>query len=368
MESEKVGDVQILNPKSLSSLEAWVQKTSIKLVQVNGQRKYGGPPPGWNGPAPGSGCEVYISRIPRDVYEDRLIPLFQAVAPLYEFRLMMNFSGQNRGFAYAKYGDPQSAGAAVCSLHGHELQEGVHLVVRHSTEKRQLCLEELPTGMKREQLLQVLRALSEGVESVTLKATRDEKSIAAVVLYASHYAASMAKKVLCEEFKRRFGIAIGVKWLTFAGKPKKESEGMGKALVSPPPGFAKKAPKPCPLPHSHRVDGELLPVRSLPFSAVGHPLPPKQAAPPGREIPGLDAVSLLQGVCDLFNLGPPRYDVRYSHAEPGGFLCFVYQVVVPGAALPITGTAHILPGSSPGAMREEVCCIAAEHVLTSLKA
>uniref|UniRef100_A0A8C9VMA1 Uncharacterized protein n=1 Tax=Scleropages formosus TaxID=113540 RepID=A0A8C9VMA1_SCLFO len=285
--------------------------------------------PTWNRSAPASGCE---------------------------FCLMMNFSGQNRGFVYTKYGDPQSA--AVCSLHSHKLQDGIHLVVCHSTEKWQLCLEELPAGMKQQQLLQVLHGLSEGVES----------SHPEVVLCVSHYAASMAKKVLCEEFKRKFGIVIGVKCLTFAGKPKKESEGTGKALVSPPPGFAKKAPKPCPLPHSHRVDDELLLVRSSAFSAVGHPLPPRQAAHPGREMPALDAVALLQGVCDLFNFSPPKYDVQYCYTEPGGFLCFVYQVVILGAVLPITGTAHILPGSSPGAMREEVCCIAAEHVLTSLKA
>ena len=29
-----------------AALEAWVRETGIRLVQVNGQRKYGGPPPG----------------------------------------------------------------------------------------------------------------------------------------------------------------------------------------------------------------------------------------------------------------------------------------------------------------------------------
>ena len=109
----------------------------------------------WHGDPPGSGCEIFISQIPRDVYEDRLIPLFSAVGPLWEFRLMMNFSGQNRGFAYAKYGSPALAAAAIRSLHGHALEPGVRLSVRRSTEKRQLLLGELPTNTSRELLLQV---------------------------------------------------------------------------------------------------------------------------------------------------------------------------------------------------------------------
>lgn len=46
-----------VNPENKAALEAWVRETGIRLVQVNGQRKYGGPPPGTVAPAlplPGS--------------------------------------------------------------------------------------------------------------------------------------------------------------------------------------------------------------------------------------------------------------------------------------------------------------------------
>ena len=52
----------------------------------------------------------------------------------------------------------------------YPLQEGVRLVVRKSTEKRRLCLGDLPSGMGREELLMVLRLVSDGVEGVTVKA------------------------------------------------------------------------------------------------------------------------------------------------------------------------------------------------------
>lgn len=133
------------------------------------------------------------------MYEDQLIPLFQSVAPLYEFRLMMNFSGQNRGFAYAKYGDKSSAAAAIQALNMYPLQSGVRLAVRRSTEKRQLCLGDLPPTMERNELLTVLQQIADGVEDVVMRTTGPkEKDVTALVHYSSHYAASMAKKVLVQ--------------------------------------------------------------------------------------------------------------------------------------------------------------------------
>lgn len=109
----------------------------------------------WEGPVPGARCEVFISQIPRDTYEDQLIPLFSSVGPLWEFRLMMNFSGQNRGFAYAKYGSSILATTAIRLLNGHMLEPGFPLCVRRSTEKRHLCIGELPAATRQEDLLKV---------------------------------------------------------------------------------------------------------------------------------------------------------------------------------------------------------------------
>lgn len=117
-----------MNPENKAALEAWVRETGIRLVQVNGQRKYGGPPPGWVGSPPPAGSEVFIGRLPQDVYEHQLIPLFQRVGRLYEFRLMMTFSGLNRGFAYARYSSRRGAQAAIATLHNHPLRPSCPLL------------------------------------------------------------------------------------------------------------------------------------------------------------------------------------------------------------------------------------------------
>uniref|UniRef100_A0A8C6SNI8 DND microRNA-mediated repression inhibitor 1 n=1 Tax=Neogobius melanostomus TaxID=47308 RepID=A0A8C6SNI8_9GOBI len=209
---------QVLNPVRVKALETWLRNTNIRLIQVNGQRRYGGPPESWNGPLPGARCEVFISQIPRDAYEDLLIPLFSSVGPLWEFRLMMNFSGQNRGFAYAKYGSAAVATEAIRTLNGHMLEPGCCLSVRRSTEKRQLCMGGLPAVTQQEQLLQVLRGLVEGVERVSLKAGPGIEGVSAIVVFTSHHAASMAKKVLVEAFKKFFALSVSIKWQS-SGKP-----------------------------------------------------------------------------------------------------------------------------------------------------
>lgn len=55
-----------------------IERTRYPIMQENGQRRYG-PPPDWTGPAPARGCEIFIGKIPRDCFEDELVPVFESV-------------------------------------------------------------------------------------------------------------------------------------------------------------------------------------------------------------------------------------------------------------------------------------------------
>uniref|UniRef100_A0AAY5E8C5 RRM domain-containing protein n=1 Tax=Electrophorus electricus TaxID=8005 RepID=A0AAY5E8C5_ELEEL len=324
----------------------WLETTSITLTQVNGQRKYGGPPTGWIGPAPGPGCEVFICCIPRNMFEDCLIPLFQIVAPLYEFRLMMNISGQNRGFAYAKYGRTMDAEAAIRALHLHPLQGGVRLVVRLSTEKRQLCLGELPAGVSEEALLNMLRVVSDGVTGVIVREAGPRgRAASALVLYSSHYTASMALKVLVQAFKKQFGIFITVHWLSGSSKPRHyEREEVG-ALAYPGPTPVGQA--------------LLTPTCFQSVRAASHDPHPQHFSR------SCNAVGCLRRVCELYGFGVPLYDVRY-HTNTNGFLCVTYSVLVPGLPKPFCGAAKVFPCPSTNTMKDEAHHIAAKQVLKTV--
>ena len=34
-----------------------------------------GPPPGWFGPPPSKGSEIFVGKLPRDVFEEELVPV-----------------------------------------------------------------------------------------------------------------------------------------------------------------------------------------------------------------------------------------------------------------------------------------------------
>ncbi|XP_023273625.1 dead end protein 1-like [Seriola lalandi dorsalis] len=364
---------QVLNLERVQALETWLKTTNTKLTQVNGQRKYGGPPEVWDGPTPGARCEVFISQIPRDAYEDLLIPLFSSVGPLWEFRLMMNFSGQNRGFAYAKYSSSGVAADAIRLLHGHMLEPGFRLSVHRSTEKRHLCIEDLPASTRQEDLLQVLRVLAEGVERVSLKAGAGIEGVSAIVAFSSHHTASMAKKMLVEAFKKQFALTVSIKWQSSVNSsadeplpPQKSSVSLLASSLRPlrhilssppasalpprlachpsiPPGFCRAVGGPAVSPHT---------PYSPTFSSEG-----------GHLVSAAAPVMLLQKVCEATGVGQPLYEMYCSHAGPDGYLYFIYKVRIPGITVPFKGLVMILPGPTPTNTLEEARQAAAQQVL-----
>ncbi|KAJ7412327.1 dead end protein 1 isoform X1 [Pitangus sulphuratus] len=188
-----------INQASKTSLLAWERETGIELVQINGQRRYGGPPPGWVGAPPPAGTEVYIGKLPQDLYEDVLIPLFQSVGKLYEFRLMMTFSGLNRGFAYARYCSQRGARDAIAAFNNYQVRRGCAIVVCRSTQKRELSVDGLAASVSQQELEVTLQRATQGILSVTLHASPHQgQAKLAVLKYSSHQAAALAKKTLME--------------------------------------------------------------------------------------------------------------------------------------------------------------------------
>ncbi|XP_047441598.1 dead end protein 1 isoform X2 [Mugil cephalus] len=369
MEMIDIKQLQMLNLERVVALETWLTTTNTKLIQVNGQRKYGGPPEVWDGPIPGARCEVFISHIPRDTYEDQLIPLFSSVGPLWEFRLMMNFSGQNRGFAYAKYGSSAIATQAIHLLHGYMIEPGACLSVNRSVEKRHLSLGALPTTTKQEDLLKVLRLLAEGVERVALKTGPGIEGTTAIVGFSSHYFASIAKKMLVEAFRKQYGLTISVKWhsseLVIPDKPwPTRTFPMGLPSPPKPPRHALKllpsvlpphlAVAPSNSPGFCRAVGGPIATKSHPPSSSSH------RAPPGIEVSPL---TLLRRACEVTGVGQPSFELHYSHIGPDGFLYYTYKVNIPGITSPFTGQVMILPGPSLDTIVEEAEKATAQEVL-----
>ena len=87
-----------------AKLKAILERTGYALDVTSGQRKFGGPPPNWEGQTPEAGCEVYVGKIPKEIFEDELVPLFEKCGRIWDLRLMIDpLNGFSRGFAFITY-------------------------------------------------------------------------------------------------------------------------------------------------------------------------------------------------------------------------------------------------------------------------
>ncbi|XP_055014351.1 RNA-binding protein 47 isoform X2 [Boleophthalmus pectinirostris] len=197
-----------------AALLALMERTGYTMVQENGQRKYG-PPPGWNGPSPPRGCEIFVGKIPRDVYEDELVPVFESVGRIYEMRLMMDFDGKNRGYAFVMYTEKHEAKRAVRELNNYEVRPGRLLGVCSSVDNCRLFIGGIPKTKKREEILEEVSKVTEGVLDVIVYASAADKMKNrgfAFVEYESHRAAAMARRKLMPGRIQLWGHQIAVDW------------------------------------------------------------------------------------------------------------------------------------------------------------
>ncbi|XP_075307957.1 putative RNA-binding protein 46 [Odontesthes bonariensis] len=197
------------------ALLALMEETGYNVVQENGQRKYGGPPPGWEGPAPPRGCEVFVGKIPRDMFEDELVPLFEKAGRIYEFRLMMEFSGENRGYAFVMYTNREAAQRAIQMLDNCEVRPGKFVGVCVSLDNCRLFVGSIPKDKKKDDIMEEMKKVTDGVVDVIVYPSSTDKNRNrgfAFVEYESHKAAAMARRKLLPGTFQLWGHSIQVDW------------------------------------------------------------------------------------------------------------------------------------------------------------
>ncbi|XP_052740404.1 uncharacterized protein LOC112056477 [Bicyclus anynana] len=137
---------------------------------------------------------VFIGRIPQDCFEDTLVPLLQRAGELYEFRLMINFSGWNRGYAFAMYTTETGACNAIRLFNNYMIRPSWHLGVCPSINNCRIFISRIPATMPSADIVSLLYALTDDVKEVRIR--RTAASCAAIVEYHSHRGAAMARKTL----------------------------------------------------------------------------------------------------------------------------------------------------------------------------
>ncbi|XP_071550133.1 probable RNA-binding protein 46 isoform X2 [Panulirus ornatus] len=180
------------------ALQGLLQHTGYPLVQENGQRRYG-PPPGWEGPPPPKGCEVFVGKIPRDLFEDELVPAMEQAGKIYDVRLMMDAPGVNRGYGFVQYSNRQEAEKALLTLNSYEIRPNRYLGVTRSVDNNRLFVGGIPKNLSREEVQEEMKRVTEGVVKIILYPCINDRTKNrgyAFVEYTSHKAAAMARRRL----------------------------------------------------------------------------------------------------------------------------------------------------------------------------
>ncbi|KOB72132.1 RNA-binding protein 47, partial [Operophtera brumata] len=169
-----------VNQYELSSrlLSLTENNKSYTLTQINGQRIYRKAPHAWSGPEPSRSCEVFIGRIPHDCFEDTLVPMFRQAGELFEFRLMINFSGWNRGYAFAMYTTELEAANAIRLFNNYMIRPSWQLGVCQSINNCRIFISRIPPTTPSAEIVRLLYALTDEVQErgVELNRAPDEPS------------------------------------------------------------------------------------------------------------------------------------------------------------------------------------------------
>lgn len=211
-----------------------LDRTGYDLDVTTGQRKFGGPPPGWEGEPPGNGCEVFCGKIPRDIYESDLIPLFEKCGTIWDLRLMMDpMTGLNRGYAFVTFTTRDAAHEAVRQLDSYELGEGRALKINVSEPKTRLFIGNIPKSKGREDIEDEFRKMSAGLREVIIYSSPDDKKKNrgfCFLEYESHKAASLAKRRLETGRVKVWNCDIIVDWADPQEEPDEQTMSQVKVL------------------------------------------------------------------------------------------------------------------------------------------
>nr|XP_033324024.1 uncharacterized protein LOC117219185 [Megalopta genalis] len=183
---------------SCLKLLKFVADTDLPLTQVNGQRRLG-PPPKWKGPPPSPKCEVFVGSIPHDYYEPEIVQIFGLIGQIYELRLMMNFSGENRGYCFIMYATEEEAARAVRELDQFEIYPGKKIGVVASVNNRRLYIVQLPSYLSTEAIVKRFYEMTDDIENVAVYRNTNGMVNYVLVSYNTHRGAAMGRRRLVPE-------------------------------------------------------------------------------------------------------------------------------------------------------------------------
>lgn len=205
--------------------EAYLKLHGYEVTQRNGQRVTMRANHA-NQPAPKTeGAEVFVGKLPRDLFEDELLPAMLKAGRIYKMRIMMDFSCSNRGFGYVQYMSAEEADNACATLNPLQLRNGHPASgVVPSFDNKRLFFSGLPVIVTEQSLHKELSKVLDGIVNVKIPepSVENDKRFA-FVTFRTHDDATSARRILLPGDVRLFGQSIQVDWAKPVQRPAKKS-------------------------------------------------------------------------------------------------------------------------------------------------
>ncbi|KOC61268.1 APOBEC1 complementation factor [Habropoda laboriosa] len=192
-----------------------LQRTKYELVQENGQRRLTAPEIVRSEKERTKGAEIFLGRLPRDCYEDELMPILETVGRLMELRLMLDFSGSTRGYAFALFDNSNIARRACAQLDGYEIRPGHRIGVVKSVDNCRLFFGGVPKNKSKEEFLKELKKILDDITDIYLYPSAHDKTLNRgfiFVEFKDHRAAAMARRKLIPGRVMLWDHEIAVDW------------------------------------------------------------------------------------------------------------------------------------------------------------
>ncbi|XP_025412581.1 probable RNA-binding protein 46 [Sipha flava] len=164
---------------------------------------------------PKRGSELYVA-LPKACLEGFLYAIFSQYGTVHQIRLMMHFSGSNRGYGYVMMSNPIEAEMVLVKLNELTLP-GIrgHLLISMSTDNRTLFARNIPMDLSEEQLQVEFERRVEGVKKVRVFNHIDDPSKNrefCFVIFKDHRSAALARRSMAESPFFLNGVSIKIQW------------------------------------------------------------------------------------------------------------------------------------------------------------
>ncbi|XP_055589410.1 RNA-binding protein 47-like [Uranotaenia lowii] len=164
-----------------------------RTIQINGQR-FIGPPEELEEPT--YEWELFVKHIPRYLFEQELLPLFSSVGLVYQIRLLMCFSGLNRGIAFVRYTNGEDFRRAVAKFDKLSLGSKTVLFACKSLNLRKLVLLNIDGAIPDEIIREFLRVHCSGeCVFIGFRSSIPTKKFA-IIQFRCHYETALTRRKL----------------------------------------------------------------------------------------------------------------------------------------------------------------------------